>query len=58
MKDDPAIEMVREVRRQISERFGHDTRALVEHYRELEKRYADRMVRPEERKPCVPPSRP
>lgn len=54
MKDDPAIEVVREVRCRISARFGHDTRALVEHYRELEKRYAGRMLRSEERKPCIP----
>jgi hypothetical protein len=54
MKEDPAIEMVREVRCRISAHFGHDTRALVEHYRELEKGYADRMLRPEERRSCVP----
>ena len=51
MKEDPAIESIREVRRRISEQFGHDTRALVEHYRELEKQYADRMLRTEESEP-------
>lgn len=49
IKDDPAIEEIRDTRRRISEEFGHDTRALVEHYRELEKRYADRMLDPPER---------
>ena len=44
IKDDPAIEEIRETRRRISEEFGHDTRALVEHYRELEKRHADRIL--------------
>ncbi len=45
MRPDPAIEEIRAVRRQISAEHGHDTHRLVEHYRELEKKYADRMVR-------------
>ncbi len=45
MKPDPAIEEIRAVRREISAEHGHDTHRLVEHYRELEKKYADRMVR-------------
>jgi hypothetical protein len=44
MKKDIAIEEIREVRHRISERFGHDTKALLDHYRELEKKYKDRMV--------------
>lgn len=39
------IERVREVRHQISAEFGHDTKRMIEHYRELEKKYADRIVR-------------
>lgn len=45
MKKDPAIEKIRKTRRQISQKFGHDTRALIAHYRSLEKKYAGRIVR-------------
>jgi hypothetical protein len=44
MKADPLLDEIRAVRRRISARFGHDTKALVDHYRELEKQYADRML--------------
>jgi hypothetical protein len=44
MTRDEAIEEIREVRRAISAEFGHDTRALLDHYRELERRYADRLL--------------
>jgi len=27
------------------EKYGHDTRALIEHYRSLEKKYEERLVR-------------
>ena len=45
MKGNALIEEIRAVRREISAEYGHDTHRLVEHYRELEKKYADRMVR-------------
>ena len=45
MKKDPAIEEIREVRHRISEKFGHDTKALLRHYRRLEKRFADRILK-------------
>jgi len=45
MRKDPLIDEIRAVRHRISERFGHDTKALCDHYRELEKKYRDRMVR-------------
>ena len=44
MTRDEAIEEIREVRRAISAEFGDDTRALLDHYRELERRYADRLL--------------
>jgi hypothetical protein len=44
MKQDIAIDEIREVRHRISEKFGHDTKALLEYYRELEKRHKDRML--------------
>ena len=43
-KEDPGIAWIREVRHKISAEFGHDTKKLLEHYRELEKKYADRIV--------------
>ena len=42
---DPTTARVREVRHRISERFGHDPRRLAQHYMELQKRHADRLVR-------------
>jgi len=44
MKKDPIIDEIRAVRHRISERFGHDTKRLCDHYREMEKRYRDRML--------------
>ena len=45
MKKDPAIDTIRKVRRDISKRHGHDTRALIAHYRALETRYENRIVK-------------
>jgi hypothetical protein len=45
MKNDPAIEMIRKTRHAISEKHGHDTRALLAHYRSLETKYANRIVK-------------
>ncbi len=45
MKKDPAIESIRKTRHDISKKYGHDTRALITHYRDLETKYADRLVR-------------
>lgn len=45
MKKDPAIEEIRKTRREISRKFGHDTRAIIAHYRSLEPKYAGRLVR-------------
>ena len=49
MKRDEAIEAVRAVRHTISEEHGHDTRRLIKHYQELEKQYADRVLRAPDR---------
>ncbi len=45
MSKDPLIDEIRAVRHRISERFGHDTKALCDHYREMEKKDPDRMLR-------------
>ena len=51
MATDTLVDEVRAVRHRISERFGHDTKALLDHYRQLEKKYAGRMLR----EPLGPP---
>lgn len=43
---DPLVDEVREVRRQISARFGHDPVRLAEYYMELQEQYRDRLVAP------------
>ena len=40
---DIAIDRVREVRHKISARFGHDTKRLIDHYIEYQKKFADRL---------------
>ena len=47
IKSDPVIDEIREVRHQISARFGHDPRKLVAYYIELQKQYEDRLLRPD-----------
>jgi len=44
MKDDPAIQAVRDVRHRISAAVGHDPRKLVEYYRKLQERHPERIV--------------
>jgi hypothetical protein len=46
MKPDPPVDEIRAVRHRISQEFGHDTRALLDHYRELEKLHPERLLRP------------
>jgi hypothetical protein len=45
MKRDIAIDEIRQVRHRISERYGHNTRLLLKHYKELEKRFESRLVK-------------
>ena len=44
MKDDPAIQTVRDARHRISEAVGHDPRKLVERYRILQERHRERLL--------------
>lgn len=44
MKDDPAIQAVREARHRISQSVDHDPRKLVEYYRRLQERHRERLV--------------
>jgi hypothetical protein len=41
--EDP-IERIRRVRHEISAKCDHDPRKLVEHYMELQKRHAERLI--------------
>lgn len=41
---DPVIEEIREVRHQISARFGHDPERLYEHYLRMQEEYRDRLL--------------
>lgn len=41
---DPVIEEIREIRHQISARFGHDPERLFEHYMRLQEEYRDRLL--------------
>ncbi|HEU0300331.1 MAG TPA: hypothetical protein VFR37_12770 [Longimicrobium sp.] len=43
---DDAVEEIREIRRRISARFDDDPAKLAQHYMELQKRHADRLVYP------------
>lgn len=55
MRRDEAIEAIRAVRHQISAEHEHDTRRLIRYYQEMEKDYADRMLR---EPPVSRPARP
>lgn len=51
-KADPVIDEVREVRHQISERFGHDPERLVAYYMEMQEQYRDRLIRAPQGQPA------
>ncbi len=42
--NDPVIDEIREVRRRISARCGHDPARLVAYYIELQQRHRDRLI--------------
>jgi hypothetical protein len=44
MTPDKAIEEIRAIRQQISEAYGHNVKAFLEHYRELERQYQERLI--------------
>jgi hypothetical protein len=44
MKDDPAIQAVREARHRISASVDHDPRKLVERYQRLQERHRQRLL--------------
>lgn len=48
--DDPLIDEIHEIRRQISARFGNDPARLVEHYMKYQKQFKDRLISTREAK--------
>lgn len=44
MITDPTIEKIREIRHQISDRFQHDPKKIIEYYMEMQKKYKDRLL--------------
>lgn len=43
---DPSVDEVRQIRREMSARFGHDPVRLVEYLMEFQEQYRDRLVDP------------
>ena len=43
-KADPVIDRIREARREISARFGHDPEKLTAYYIERQNRHRDRLI--------------
>ncbi len=48
-RDDPFIDEIRSIRKEISDGFGNDVGRLCEHLREIEREYPDRVVEPARR---------
>lgn len=44
-KHDDGLEWLREIRRNTSAACGHDPARLVEHYRQVQAKYAKRLIR-------------
>ena len=44
MTPDPAIEEILAVRQRLSDAYGHDGKAFLEHYRELERQYQEKLI--------------
>ncbi len=43
MLTNKAIEEIRKTRHEISAKYHHDTKKLLEHYKQLESKYSDRI---------------
>ncbi len=54
MTPDKALEEICAVRQQISEIYGHDVKVFLEHYRELERQYQERLVGRKDAKTRLP----
>ena len=45
MKDDPTIECIRAIRREITQEHGSDTLKLIKHYQKMEKKTARKFFK-------------
>jgi hypothetical protein len=45
MNEDIVIEEIRKVRHIISKQFNNNTRSILDHYKELESKYGDRILK-------------
>jgi hypothetical protein len=57
MKPDPVIERIRKVRKEISREYNHDPKALAAHYRAMEERFKDRILKPAITEEKIPTSK-
>ena len=48
MKEDKAIDRIREARHRISEACDHDPRKLIDYYKELQKKHKARLIEHQE----------
>lgn len=55
MKKDEGIQVVRDVRKKISDEFDNDPGKLVAHYIDLQKRHSSRLIETVSRTPVVKP---
>jgi len=44
-KHDDGLEWLREIRRKMAAKFGHDPKKVAAHYQKMQRRYADRLYR-------------
>jgi hypothetical protein len=44
-KHDDGLEWLREIRREMAAKFGHDPRKAAAYYQKMQRRYADRLYR-------------
>jgi hypothetical protein len=51
LHDDPLIDEIRSIRRDISERFDNDVDKLCDHLQQLEREHTERLATPEQLRP-------
>ena len=46
-KHDDGLEWLRQIRRKMAARFGHDPKKAAAYYQKMQRRYADRLYQPD-----------
>ena len=54
LKDDPAVERIRETRHHISEEQGHDPQKVVDYYVALQQQYDGRLLEKSDEQRAAP----